>query len=541
MTRADTRHPGLGPGDVAVLAAVLDGPGDDAAVAAAVAALCETIGRVLAERAVRDQWTRRLLAHAGRDSFPGDLVAADRLARKRDAGILRQLYRLLDSRGRTDEALRMLDAVLRCLTTLDDDLIPPADLAPEAEVPDNVRALAALRRLQAGDRAGATRLIEGIAGPGPLAASATMPLCLALAGQGEREAAKRLLGLTDAAADLGGGLGPRRFLELCHACIQLEDIPRLRRLLARAPDRDFGGEQLGLLFSFRVRFDDPARALALLPRLEAADQIWSQAYLYKAFALRRLFRFEEALAALDQDADRNGTRDQNVHYRAQFLWESGRLDEALAVLEAALAKDDRLEEATRGILRHQAAMVRRSLGQWAPALVEHERAARLYPRSWIVRHEHALTLWALDRPDEALVQARLGARETLFAGNLCPFLAEALAPDRPRRLLCPETALRCLAGLADSSAPWLAVRAPMALLALRSLEAAGRERELRLAGADLRAMAGLAEPEALMRLGRAIEAGQPLAALARDYAAAAFPGLPETAHDRRFLLRLAAL
>lgn len=231
-----------------------------------------------------------------------------------------------------------------------------------------------------------------------------------------------------------------------------------------------------------ARHDSPASALLLRAEIERADRRWAEATadldraaqliprsgavaLCRAALAQDMGRPEEALRALDGCPDPSLATDPRVPWlRAEALVQVGRLDDAAAVMDAALARGEHAT-AEHWLARSRLAERRPSEGA-AGAIAALEQGLARWPLAWNLASRLVDLEAAAGHYDAAL--ARLDA-------------VIALAP-RPERLLAQRGDL-----LARAGRPWEAREAWTAALA--GLEARGaRDAASRELESNLRAL-----------------------------------------------------
>jgi tetratricopeptide (TPR) repeat protein len=534
------------PASLQTLEALAVEPGDR------FSAVQEVLRTIVGEARQRALWSH-LAVHAAQTAFssPREAEAADNVLQARLHTRLSRLYGQCLAAGNIRIAAAILEAILTVctgcnldLTTLLETTRPEiwAGKLPLPAIPPNVHALLAYQHLRRKEPEPARRHVQALApGGAPLSSTVFPSLCLALAENNMRPEGRHVASMSPPVKACILSLSSNGLFEHVGALLQLEDIPRVKQFLRAMDTTQYSGEQLGLIFSYMVRFEDPDMALRLAPRLGCKDQPWPEVHLYEALAYRLLFRYDDALAALDRDQAYNGRREANILYRAQFLWECNAMEEALAVLEAGLLHPDCDTDPTRGVLYNMQAVVLRSLGRLEQALGRHALAVACYPEFWRVYAEMALTLVAAGQTAKALDVATQGRAQGRFVNNFCEYLIELLGGGRHGATLSLPTARKCFSQAKHITTPWLPLQAHRILLALAAFEAHGQDRLLREAARDLRTMHGVLAPKQRAAVCDALERGAAprLPEIALAFARGAFPHLPETGHDQGQLVALA--
>jgi len=327
-------------------------------------------------------------------------------------------------------------------------------------------------------------------------------------------------------------------LQYITSLLQIELFDRAKTLISHLNPLE-NCDQVGLVASYMMRLGEPEKALKIFNHELKKDTIWKETHFYKALTLKSLMRDQEALDALELDLEDNFDRPDRLLYKGQFLHEKGQSVFALEILLKAKSKAKDLDNGTIGILTNETAVVLRSLGRLDEALFEHKEALRLYPESWRVHFEAAITFQSAGRLQRAIHIAEKGSQKNTFANNLCPFLLQWLI--HKNRILTPECAQECFWQGVHFLTPWITYRPWSLLLAMRSFYIYGLTDKLARSVSSLRILPGILEQAHKKTVCNMIEGG----ILFRDleaasfYAKAAFPQLPCDSFEHKNLIRLA--
>lgn len=184
--------------------------------------------------------------------------------------------------------------------------------------------------------------------------------------------------------------------------------------------------------SFLMRTGRPQAALAVLRRQEVVVTSSSHNRTMQiVYALRSLWRLDEALAVLEEDGRQNGISPDNQIARMTLLAESGRFEEAAAVVADALEGLPERNTPSQAMIRHFSALTLRSLGDIPRAEELLRRSLADRPYLWFEYFELALTLAYAGRSDEAASIARQGIERNAFGNNCCSFLTWLLETGEP--------------------------------------------------------------------------------------------------------------
>ena len=163
--------------------------------------------------------------------------------------------------------------------------------------------------------------------------------------------------------------------------------------LMREADRLLGGKQY-------------AEALCLYEQVLSRDPENASAWHHRGFALRRLGRFEEALASFDREMVLDPVNTEAIHSnRGYSLQALGRCGEAIAAYDEVLRiNPDHIKALTsRGLCLA-------ALGRYQEALACYDRALQPNMLNAFVWHAKSQALEALGRPIEAAEAEQIGLR-----------------------------------------------------------------------------------------------------------------------------------
>ena len=479
-------------------------------------------------------------------SFPLEIMRSLDSIKNTLQRVLHALVNRLEAYALWDEALQAIEALLPLLPI---DSVTPrfADLEtalarimahiPDDRVSPNVRGVLVYFRLKL-DAPDVAPLLEDITSTS-LHESVSFPLLHMLATKGLRSEGRRIAQAATQGANLHGA-DPRRQLYLAALLVQNEAFPQADTILRHIDETRLGRhDSQNLLLSFYVRFGRPFDALRLVDRLVQSKTPWQDVHLFEAFALKTLFRHEDALAALSRYVDRQGFQEQYFYMQGQLLWELNRSEDALTVLRQGMKHPSCAAPACQGVLQHFLALVHRTQGDLNASLEAHTRSIELYPLYWQSYFAKAQTLRHVGRDALARECAATGASQSMSINNLCGFLHEALQDGPQRGLLTPESALAAFASAKHFMARWLPLQAWCTALALRSMHAHGMEDEYKLAVDTLSSMAGPLAPDMRGDVCEALSRPKPFQETdtVRLFAQAAFPHLPRESLDRQILAK----
>lgn len=365
-----------------------------------------------------------------------------------------------------------------------------------------------------------------------------------LAHNGKREHSRRLISMMNIETNGHQRYSPNKILKFIDLQMQSESIDSARQtLLNMNPDKINSNEELGVYMAFLIRTGFPKKALKISENLMRVDNPWTETYFYRAVANRCLFKYAQAFESIDLDETYNGEREQNVYCRGQFLWETDHHEKACELINFSLSHSKYFTTETQGTLHNLLAVIYRSRGLMGLALSEHEKAVKMYPKTWRVYFEKALTLQYIDKFNDALNIASQGAEQYHSVNNLCIFLEQSLRSNLPGHVLSPDSAKQCFYHSRNMLAPWFPLQAWAALLACKSFYFYGMKKELSSAIESLRYSVGFLHRKYRTHACDLLIKGDVMKKreYAKVYARAAFPFLPETSIDHQILIKEAII
>lgn len=499
-----------------------------------------------------DSWAELALSgtHIGCSPPPEvETVAGISKGNLRDV-IIRVIKKLMNN-GHTPEVLFFLEKLIMLYATDKSivlivsgipDLLSIINVVPLEEISPNIKAVLSYVALGQGDKKLALEYLSAIENDAVIQFGVMLPLGRLLPKHGRLKEGKRIFRMCPWSFDKIMSMPTEKSLWYLGGLIDIENFDFARRVLgAMDVERMRKPVEFGFYMLHLVRFGLPQQALSVAERIIQGGLSWSKVYLYKFFAFKTMFCFDDAFNALDQDELLNGKNDQNFLGQGQLLWETNQFEQAISVLHEGLAHPSCNSDVVQSAFRHFLAIIYRNMGQMKRAQSEHERSVQLNPNNWRPYFDMAITLSASGLTNDALAVAKRGAKQWVDMNNMCVFLSESLENDVVGGVLSLKSAHQCFYHTRNMMIRWYPYQAWSALLAIKSFFVHGKLREIEKVISVLRKMPGALDSAVRDHACDALIDGGVITdpSKAMVFASAAYPKLSSDGFERRYLSNFA--